>query len=267
MNKAINGAIQEVYDLLPIYLKEQTDGFTLPAQVAVTGLVVTNGSNVVTGYSFTADQIGRSILIEGDGTVNQLIGNGTALCLMNAYNGQSGSVGATIYGDAVYTTGAPFDRIVGDPCFSDQRQWPIMRRNGNPQDYQFFGLLQVGRPQFWWVQNMGNSQGNVPILVLKFFPMPDTAYMVKVRMAYWARRLLLTDYDAASTITVLDQFIESALIPLALRQFMISPAWEKLGPAADKLVLDAATRAETFLRRQPGQVGAPSNQIGTPFGF
>jgi hypothetical protein len=142
-----------------------------------------------------------------------------------------------------------------------------MRRNGTPADYQFFGLFQVGRPQFWWVQNMGNSQGNVPTLVMKFFPMPDTAYNVKVRMAYWARRLVLADYDAATTITVLDQFLESALIPLALRQFMLSPAWEKLGPAADKLVLDAADRAIAFLRNQPGQIGAPNNQIGTPFGY
>jgi hypothetical protein len=264
---AINGAIQEVYELLPVYLKEQTLGFTLPAQVTVPALGVTNGSKVVTGYAFTADQIGRSILIEGDGVVNQLLGNGTNLSLLNDYQGQTGTVGATIYGDTCYTTGVPFDRIVGNPEYGDQRQWPIMRRTGNPSDYQFFGLLQVGRPMYWWVQNMGNSQGNVPILVMKFFPMPDTAYTVKVRIAFWARRLVLADYDDASTITVLDQFLESALIPLALRQFMLSPAWERLGPQADQDVRDSAARAEVFLRKQPGQVGAPANQVGTPFGY
>lgn len=267
--QAINGANQEVFNLLPAYFKEQTVGFTLPGPLAITGLVVTNGSKVVSGYAFTAEMIGRSIQISGDGSINQLIGAGTNLSLMNDYQGTTGTTTATIYGDAIYSTGFPFERIVGNPTFEDDRMWPMLRRNnmvGNGYTYPFFGMgLQLGRPQVWWVQNMGSSQGNVPQLVLRLFPMPDQIYGIRVRMSFWAKRLTLDDYDAASTITVLDQFIESALIPLAVRQFMLSPAWEPRRD--DNLVLEAALRAEEFLRLQPGQVGAPANFVGTPPGF
>ena len=366
--EAANSALQQVYNILPIYFKEMTVGFTLPAPVALTNVGVTNGSQNITGLSLTADQIGRTIILDGDDSINQIIVantpspapsptgqsfdsglvtllNGAAsavvsfnqgfsgvpaiqtqillpdgtsagiFCwpdystltansvtvqfgaatpasgyilswiatgkplttsqvtqapgtnmLMTAYNGPTGTVNGTIYGDSIYSTRLPFDRIIGNPDFSDQTSWPMLPRTMMRNDFPFLGMIpSVGRPQFWWVQPLGNSQGQSPLLVLRFWPMPDQVYPVKVRMGFWPLRLALADLDLAVTIPVPDQFIDAALVPIGLRALMISPIYEN--HADDKTVLDAAARGDAFLANQPGQVGSPQNRIFTPVGF
>ena len=261
--EAANSALQQVYNILPIYFKEMTVGFSLPAPVALTGVGVVNGSNTVTGVTFAADQIGRTVLLDGDDSINQVV---SATGLISAYNGASGTVNGTLYGDSVYSTRLPFDRIIGNPDFSDRTSWPMLPRTMMRNDFPFLGMIpSIGRPQFWWVQSFGNSQGQVPLLFLKFWPMPDQVYPIKVRMGFWPVRLALADLDLAVTIPVPDQFIDAALVPIGIRALMISPIYEN--HADDKTVLDAAARGDAFLANQPGQVGAPSNRIFTPIGY
>lgn len=262
---ACNNALGELYNNLPTYLKEQTQGFTLPAPLAIT-IGVTNGSKLLSGYAFTEQQIGASINISGDGLRNQLLGPIATMSLMNAYQGPTGSTTATIYGDAIHPTTIPFDRIIASPRFADETVWPMVQQSMQRLDFPFLGMMpQIGRPMSWWTQSMGNSQGNQPLLVLKFFPQPDKIYEIRVRLAFWSQRLLMTDYDNANPLTVPDQFLETALLPLALRAFRTSPAWEKRGDEDE--IIAAADRGLAFLRSQPGQVGAPSNRIFTPVGY
>jgi hypothetical protein len=124
---------------------------------------------------------------------------------------------------------------------------------------------QVGRPMAWWVMMLGNSQGNEPLLVMRFSPAPDIAYAINVRMGYWPKRLTMADYDSATTIPVPDQFIETALIPMGLDALMSSQIWESRKDEA--MIAQKAELAEEFLRRQPGQVAAPSNRCFTPIGY
>jgi hypothetical protein len=63
---------------------------------------------------------------------------------------------------------------------------------------------------------------------------------------------------------VADQFIETALIPLALYALTTTPIFDGKGAA---LLQAKAEAAEDFLRAQPGQLGAPSNKVYTPVGF
>ena len=100
---------------------------------------------------------------------------------------------ATIYGDAIYSTSYPFDRIIGNPQFSDTQYSALlpqsMARSQSSNNWLFKNTL--GRPWAWWTQYLGNSQGNQPLLVLKVAPFPDQAYAINIRLAFWPVRLLL----------------------------------------------------------------------------
>ena len=262
--EAANAAIQQIYNLLPIYFKQMTEGFVLPAPTTIS-LALTNNSPTLPADYFTSDQFGRSILIDGDPAWNQIIGTRN---LQTPYNGVTGTHSGTVYGNAVYSTRYPFDRIVGNPRFSQQNTGMFFRdgelTRAQPGTNAWLYNNNVGRPTIWWPEPLGNSQGNQPLLVLRFAPAPDIAYSINVRMAYWPRRLILDDAINASTITVPDQFIEPCLIPLGLRALMSTPVWES---RKDEENIDKrADDAIEFLKNVPANQ-APSNRIYTPIGF
>lgn len=263
MLEAANAALAQTYNALPAYFKEITEGFQLPAPQTIT-LSVVNGSNELSSSVFTDEQIGRSVVLDGDPNWNQVISNDR---LLNPYLGPTGVSGGTLYGDAVWSNRYPFDRIIGNPTYANRSSAAFSYRELTKINGQNAVWLQqsVGQPVGWWTQMLGNSQGNEPLLVLRFTPAPSIAYVIDVRMAYWAKRLTLQDYTDNATITVPDQFLETVLLPLALRAFMSSPAW--LPRPDDKDIVQRAEAAIVFARNQVGQPAAPNNRIGTPIGF
>lgn len=263
--ESANAALGQVYNALPIYFKELTQGFLFPAPVTLS-LAVTNNSRQMASDVFTSDQLGRTVVLPGDPAWNQIIATDE---LLNPYLGPTGTVDAIIYGDAVYSTRSPFDRIVGNPRFNNQQAGFLF---GNGELTKAFGGTlwpfeqNVGRPVVWWTQPLGNSQGNSPILVLKVAPAPDRDYVLDVRLAFWAKRLTLTDYTDASALPVPDQFLETALIPLAVRNLMSTPVWVSKSKADDDRVEQRALEATIFLKNQPAQM-APNNKIFCPVGY
>lgn len=264
--EAANAALQRLYNALPTYFKEQTQGFVLPAPLAISGVGVTQYSKTVTGVTFTDAQFGQTVVLDGDPGWNQIIGEDE---LLNPYMGSTGTVSGTVYGNAIHSTTFPLDRIIGNPQFANQNLFPvatfnIAQANGyGTSPWLWFG--QIGLPQVWWPQVFGNSQGNSPIMVLRFSPAPDQAYAVNVRIGFWPKRLTLTDYDENSALPVPDQFIEKSLIPMAIEEFMASPTFQSRNDEAQ--VIARGQQGERFARNQLGQIGSPNNRIGTPIGF
>lgn len=265
--EAANAALQRVYEALPVYFKELNQGFALLAPQSITGVGVTNDSNVLSSNVFDVSRIGCSVALAGDPAWNVVLGPNL---LLNPYLGPTGTVNGTLYGDAVYSTKYPFDRIIGDPQFADQNSVPmfnltIARATNNMMGWGWVPPQTTGRPQAWSVMMLGESQGNVPMLVMKFSPAPDITYAINVRLGFWPKRLTMADYDAATTIPIPDQFIETALIPMGLDALISTPIWESRKDEA--LIMQKAEFAEEFLRRQPGQVASPSNRVFTPIGY
>ena len=262
--EAANTAIQQTYNALPAYFREITEGFVLPAPQPVT-LSMTQYSSKLPAGVFTDAQIGCSLALDGDPAWNTVIATDT---LLNPYMGLSGVVNGTLYGDSCYSMRYPFERIIANPRFANQSQIPIFRSEispGNSGRANWLYMQQVGLPLTWWTQQMGNSQGSNPLLVLKFAPAPDQAYSINVRMSYWPKRLLYSDYQNATVITVPDQFIESVLIPLAHQALMATPVWVKGDNDSD--VATKAAEATLFAKNQLGQVASPSNRVMTPVGY
>jgi hypothetical protein len=265
--EAANTGLQRLYNALPTYFKEQTQGFVLPAPLAVTAVGVTQYGKAVTGITFTSAQFGQSIVLDGDPNWNQIIGDNE---LLNPYMGSTGSVNGTIYGNAIYSETYPFDRVIGNPQYAGQGQGPNFTtiiapmNTANPNGWWWYSN-NIGVPQAWWPQVFGNSQRNTPLMVLRFAPAPSQAFAVNVRLGFWPKRLTLADYDAATALGVPDQFIEPSLIPMCLQAFMSSPAWQTRGDEA--MIDQKGDNGELFAKNQLGQVGSPNNRVGTPYGY
>lgn len=264
--EAANAALQRLYNVLPPYFKEQTQGFVMPGPLAVTNVGVTQYSKSVTGIAFTSAQFGCTVVLDGDAGWNQIIGESE---LLNPYMGDTGTVNGTIYGNAIHSDTYPLDRIIGNPIFANQNTAPLygqqIVRANNTNGLSWWLAQSVGCPQYWWPQVFGNSQGNQPIMVLRMAPAPSQAVAVNVRIAFWPKRLTLADYDANVELTVPDQFIEPCLIPMALAAFMSSPAWQIKGDE-DRIELNGE-KAEQYARNQYQAIGVPNNRIGCPIGF
>lgn len=267
LQQAANAALQRLYNALPTYFKEQTQGFVLPAPLNVTGITVGQYSKTVVGLNATDAQFGQTIVLEGDSQWNQIIG---ANELLNPFMGITGVVNGTIYGNAIHSDTFPLDRIIGNPQFANQSQaglFPISMAMNSAQQVDWVYQQNIGIPAVWWPQVFGNSQGNKPIMVLRFAPAPAQAYAINVRMGFWPKRLTLTDYQGNTDLPVPDQFIEPSLIPMALAQFSASPAFVPRNPDDSAVVVEAGRVGELFAKQQLGQIGSPSNQAYTPLGY
>jgi len=261
---AANAALQKMYNLLPEYFKEQTQGFTLPGPTTFAGVGVTQYSTTVTGLNAGTAQYGQTIVFLQDSSWNTIMGPNQ---LLNPYMGPTGTDGGTIYGDAIYSTIAPFERIIGNPQFANQGYAALLPSSmaiNNAADARFIYQQNVGRPVVWWPMPFGNAQGNTPLLVIRFAPAPDQAYAINIRLGFWPKRLTLTDYQNNTTLGVPDQFIDTALIPIAIKEFLASPCFVGTD---QKDVQARGLEGESYVKNQLAQVAAPSNKIFTPLGY
>lgn len=266
LQDAANAALMRLYNILPNYFKEQTQGFVLPGPKNVANVGVVQFGKFVTGLVFTEAQFGQTIVLEGDAGWNQIVGTDE---LLNPYMGDTGVVTGVIYGNAIHSDTFPLDRIIGDPQYANQNMLPICRNTmvaaSSPPANTWWWAQSVGPPQTWWPQVFGNSQGKKPIMVMRFAPAPDQAYAINVRIGFWPKRLTLADYDNATELVAADQFIESALIPMALQELMVSPAWTIRGD--EKMIDSKGDKGELFAKNQLGQIGVPANKVFTPIGY
>jgi hypothetical protein len=263
---AANAALERLYNALPTYFQVQTQGFVLPAPLAITGVGVTQYGKTVTGHSFTSAQFGQTVVLDGDPGWNQIIGTND---LLNPYMGDTGTVNGIVYGNAIHSDTYPLDRIIGNVQYANGTQSVLYQQNiaaTNSGVNSWLLNQAVGFPQVCWSQTFGNSQGNSPLAVLRFAPAPAQAYAVNVQFSFWPKRLTLADYDDNAALVVPDQFIEPSLIPMAIGAFMDSPAWDT-GRGDEAAVQLRADRAEQFAKMQPGQLGPVNNRVYTPLGF
>lgn len=264
---AANMALQRLYNALPTYFKEQTQGFVLPAPLNITGVGVTQYSKTVTGLNATDAQFGQTVVLAGDAQWNQIIG---ANELLSPYMGTTGTINGTIYGNAIHSTTYPLDRIIGNPSFADQSQaglFPMAMAINNTQSVNWVYQQNIGRPCVWWPQVFGNSQGNKPLMVIRFAPAPEQAYAIDVRLGFWPKNLTLADYQANTDLPVPDQFIYPSLVPMAIQAFIASPAFLRISDQDTKDTWQRGEDGEKFAKLQLGQIGSPNNKSYTPIGY
>jgi hypothetical protein len=254
--EAMNAGLQECYELLPDWQRRAPISLELPAPATVS-TTATNGSVSVTAATFAAAQLGRSVVLAGDANWNQVAGTAT---LLDKFEGTTGAVTATVYGDAMASTQATLDGFASRPRFADTRE-----------ELTFFNARlarlpgEVGKPRHYWTEPAALSLGSSPGVYLRVWPAPDQAYVLRVEAEFRPLLLTYTNLHNAATITLADHLLHSALIPLCEARLLHSPEWADANKA--KLVQDDAMRARAFLSNQRPAVHAPENRIFTPAGY
>jgi hypothetical protein len=194
---AITQAIGEIHEVSPIENREVSTGAILYGPTAVT-LNVTQGSTTISGLSsYAARMNGATIRIGGDDQDNELA---SQTQLARPYNGSTGSVSATIYGDSV-TLPSTYSRAIGPLWLPNNYPMPIadsleefIRMSGYPMVVSpdgrgdlspLFSFIRksVGRPRV--AMAVGAYDGTLEYVMrrLRVAPLPDQNYTLAFRAA------------------------------------------------------------------------------------
>lgn len=255
--EAINTGLQECYELLPSWQRRTTLSVELPAPATIS-TAATNGAVAVTAATFSAAQIGRSVVLATDPNWNQVA---STAALLDKFQGTTGTVAGTVYGDAIYNSLAYLDGFAGHPRFADDARQELL-----PFNARLAGLAGAsGLPQYYWTEPAAASLGTSPAVYLRVYPAPSRAYVLRVEAEFRPALISYTNLHQASTIPLADQLLHRALIPLCEVRLLRSPEWAADGKA--RLVLTDAEGARSFLTNQRASAALPANRIFTPAGY
>ncbi len=258
--RAINAGLQKIARWMPMESKASAVSGTLRAAATVAFTFEARYLNETTAHVFTAAQKGCTVLLGDDPARNEIVGTNAVL---DEYLGTALTGTATIYGDAVQI----FEVI------KRALSAPVLTHNGNQvrelvKRQEGSRILQhaIGRPELYWLEPVGSSQGGDPCYFFKVWPMPDTDYKFRFDAELAPARVTFDQItQRPADIALPEDTIESCLVPIALGELVTSPEWEN--PATIQIILGNATEALGGLRLQPAGFAAPFNIIGTPEGW
>lgn len=255
---AINGALQKLDALAPTHTKQAQASLYLAAPQTVS-IGVTNGSSEVTLGSFTTDQYGCTIRIDGDDIDNQVAGIAS---LLHPYGGATGTVSATIYSDAVALP-EPYSSIVGDPTILE---------TGNPLTLNRLvsdsrRAKQTGAPNHYWVEANARNRNPSHPAIIRFYPMPSRSYRLEVDAILAPARVKFSDLlTSGDDLPIRAEHVESYLLPIARAILTDSDFWISADSKAS--VRNSAETAESkYSALTPQTLSTPSNRVGTPAGY
>jgi hypothetical protein len=255
---AINGALQRLDALAQSGSKTTTGSFYIPAPATVS-LGLTNGSTAVTIATFTDDQYGATIRINGDDIDNQVAGPDS---LLHPYGGATGTVSAVIYGDAIPMP-EPYLSINGNPEILEDGCGMTHHR----YRHHYSLRRDVSRPRHYWVEaNAANRSPIVPAII-RFHPLPDQAYRLQAEVVLAPARVRFSDLLAPSyELPIRAEYVEQYLLPVARGILTTSELWKN--PETKSAALSASELAESKYRElTPSTFATPSNLVGTPCGY
>ena len=257
---AINGGLQRLHALAPYQSKLKTAAIALPAPVTVS-IDVTHGSTacaVGLGTAFTAEQLHRTIRVPGDDVDNRIASTFT---LLHPYAGATGTVSATIYGDA-YALDEIYEELVGDPR--------ILESDGkltHSNEREFWRTLPVCEPGYYWLEADAANQSPAAPSVIRFDSLPDKLYRLEAQFTLAPARVGFTELLApADALPLRADHIEAYLLPVARGILSTSSLWknEATKSAAANAGEAAAGRYDTLV---PRTLSTPNNRVGTKAGW
>lgn len=193
----LNAALEEVWEAAPASMFQRPFGAALRAPTTVS-VAVTSGSTAATITTWAAWMEGCTIRLGGDSADNEISHQNV---LMRPYDGTTGTVSGTVYGDCVpFTESALTDssdishviepvRLVGRYCLTAAAdRSDFYRRSGlihfgnGPYFVSTPGTVVqwnklIGMPSFYFVENANRTTAYTTHLRVN--PMPDVAYVLE----------------------------------------------------------------------------------------
>lgn len=256
----INAGIQRLNALSSHESRTTMASFYLAAPSTIS-IGVTNGSALITGHTFVADDLYRTIRIDGDAIDNQVIAEDE---LLHPYTGAAGTVSATIYSDAM-TVPEPYDELVGTlriiekrkDLFPDPRQlettWKQTRR--------------VGEPQWYRVEANARNQTPPAPSVIRLDSLPGQEYRLEGKFTLAPARVSFGDLlVSGADLPIRAEHVEIYLLPIARGLLSTSDRWKNADTR--QTVMQAAEKAEKdYEMRIPRTLATPRNIARTKHGF
>lgn len=255
---AINGGLQKLHALAPHESKITAASIYLPPPSTIS-LGLANGSASVTGHTFTAEDLYRTIRIDGDPVDNQIISENE---LLHPYAGSTGTVSATIYSDAA-TVPEPYDELVGNPYILETRRelLPFIPVS------DLYSTRRVCEPELYHVEANARNQNPPAPSVIRFNSLPGTAYRLSAKFTLAPARITFSDLLASGVdIPLRDEYVEIYLLPVARGLLATSDRWKN--PDTRGAAAKSAEKAESnYEALVPRTLATPSNIAGTKRGF
>ena len=257
---AINSGIQRLNALSSHESRTTLAAFYLAAPSTIT-LGVVNGSAAIDGHSFVADDLYRTIRIDGDGIDNQVI---SADELLHPYTGETGTVSATIYSDAV-TVPEPYDELVGAIRIVETRQDLIL--DALAWETRWNQTRRVGDPERYSIEPNARNQTPPAPTVIRFDRLPGTARRLQAKFTLAPARVTFSDLlSSGADLPLRAEHVEIYLLPVARGILSTSDKWKNADIRAT--VAKNAEKAEMdYENRIPRTLGTPRNLARTRTGF
>jgi hypothetical protein len=213
-----NAALQRMHDLAPDHSKVTAISLYLGAPKQIT-IGVTQGSHQFTGYAATDSDLYCTIKIDGDEVENQIVGSGD---LLQPYTGNTGTVNATIYYDAVALP-AQYSDIASNPRYADSfvelMQGHFYQRN------RLLHRFATGEPEHWMVE--ANAQQDDYRAVFRVDRLPLGQIRLKATARLAPPRIRFLDTLSANTmLPVRPEHVEGYLLPIVRGMLSETSLWK-----------------------------------------
>lgn len=278
---AMNSGINAFYRNVPGIYKRTTLSHTVRAPRNVDLVFQAQYSRLVGDDSFVVRDQGCTVRFATGVADNIVTGPNSVL---DNYLGDVLSVAAAVYSDAIPIQDV-IERVIGHVRLFDSTRGnaTVLTRDerlrsgvdrrltwgsdGEDCYYPPNGVAtgSIGRPQYYFLDPMGVSQGAEPEFLLRLAPLPDRDYTVRMEAELSTQRLVFNDLSTARVINVPDAYLDDVLIPLCEAELVTSSFWKDKTKIA--LIVDREGKANEKLKKIPSDVGPSRNRIGTPRGF
>jgi len=260
--RAINLSLKEWFDLVPspARIRPITATFFAPRTVNVT---VTNGSATI---AFATDPestaIGSTIVFSGDAAHNRLL---SLTRLQSPYQGTTGTVSATLYGNA-YALPSVFETLGSALMLlmdnGERRQ--LLPPSGPIEPLIWQMPPYAGLPTHYALEPGQTLDGVAPYTVLRLYPSPASAARVVFDYSGLPFSWTMTDIQVARELDLRDRDWNELTALVQVKLINDGLLAERIDMRA---LYDEADRARTSLRNSPiPGTGAPAS-VGTPPGF
>ena len=272
-----NEALEAAYNILPPRYLEAMEGFDVLAPEDIT-LTLTANSKAVSGHTFSADQIGCSLVITSDNIVNTVTASDELLLPA----GVSGSVSARLYYDAVPLTSG-IRRLISDPVIAANSQtcsgsrltrWePHSTRGGFNLPWTvgnhvyMLSSYNPGTPTLYFLSGNRSSrprESGQPAAILNLWPMPTVAHRLSVEAQWSPTRLTMSDWTSPVELPIDDRFA-NYLAAMAEAKMTATRYWSCKELKED--IIRQGIAAEIALSQVPSDFGLPNSLARTPIGY
>ena len=280
--EAVNVALADYFTFAPTDRSTSNSSVELGGPIQIT-LTATNGSNVISGYSFDPAYHGCTVAI-GDQR-NEIV---SATTLLDNHQGVSGSQTATIYHDAVpFGNDRVITRITTDPWLvrNGQEVWKLTRPRKDHAPMEGYQSLagwtadgawhtdhfHYGDPQVYSLLRTGNSRGASDWFILKVFPSPEDTVIIRFNVEMDPEMIGWTGVSNVPVeLPISPNDISQILRPLAEHELMSSTLWsprEERAKEIDREIKERYAAAMDRLNRIEPDRASGQNEIYTPYGY